>query len=104
MSVRSNRREVEALLAREVNRRLDAVGIAVVNEVQRLTPVDTGRLRSSMVHEVDARNGRVIVGTHVEYAAAVELGGVHTRPQPYLVPGLEAARGNIRRILGETIR
>jgi len=50
----------------------------------------TGRLRSSITHEVEGTIGRV--GSNVEYARAVELGSedplYKRRPQPYLRPAL----------------
>ncbi len=60
----------------------------------RLCPVDTGRLRSSITHElaVDDRGLLARVGTNVEYAIFVEFGTRFAPAQPYLRPALRAAR------------
>lgn len=49
---------------------LDAVGYAAETNVKLLTPVDTGRLKTSFTHVVD--DEAVIVGTNVEYGKYVE--------------------------------
>lgn len=67
--------------------------IRVESAAIRLCPVDTGRLRSSISHDLD-RDGRGLVGfvgTNVEYAIFVELGTRFMRAQPYLRPALRAA-------------
>lgn len=68
------------------------LAIRVQNGAKRLCPVDTGRLRSSIVYEV-AATGRTItarIGTNVEYAGYVEFGTRHMRARPYLRPALAA--------------
>ena len=64
--------------------------LLVVRDAKKLCPVDTGRLRSSITHEVEGTTGRV--GSNVEYARVVELGGedpaFNRAPQPYLRPAL----------------
>jgi HK97 gp10 family phage protein len=68
--------------------------IRVRTAAMRLAPVDTGRLRSSISHELaaDARGFVATIGTNVDYAAHVELGTSRMRAQPYLRPALDAAR------------
>lgn len=53
--------------------------LLVQRDARKLCPVDTGRLRSSIVPEVRQQTGVVIgvVGSNVTYAAAMEFG---TRP------------------------
>jgi len=46
----------------------------------------TGRLRSSITHEVEGTTGRV--GTNVKYALFLELGTERMAPRPYLRPAL----------------
>jgi len=60
--------------------------LMVERDAKILCPVDTGRLRSSITHEIEGTIGRV--GTNVEYARAVELGTEKQSPQPYLRPAL----------------
>lgn len=82
-SVTLNTRQYENALRRALGRQSDdvrraivATGVDVQNEARRRCPVDTGRLRSSVVHRVDstARMTDVAVGTNVDYAADVEGG------------------------------
>jgi phage gpG-like protein len=56
--------------------------------------VRTGRLRSSITHQVarDSQGLYADIGSNVEYAAYVELGTRFMHPRPYLRPALEAAR------------
>jgi len=64
--------------------------LMVERDAKILCPVDTGRLRSSITHEIEGTTGRV--GSNVEYARVVELGGIelgiNRAPQPYLRPAL----------------
>lgn len=71
-------------------RALQRVGIRVQNGARVLCPVDTGRLRSSIQHQMgrDAGGSYVDIGTNVEYAADVEFGSQGRRPKPYLRPAL----------------
>ena len=62
--------------------------LMVERDAKKLCPVDTGRLRGSITHEIQGTTGRV--GTNVEYARAVELGTEKQSPQPYLRPALHA--------------
>jgi HK97 gp10 family phage protein len=82
-SVTINTRQYESALRRalvrqsdDVRRALVQTGVDVQNRARQLCPVDTGRLRSSIVHHVDgsARVSGVTVGTNVSYAADVEYG------------------------------
>jgi HK97 gp10 family phage protein len=77
-------------VARDLARRAVRVRTAAV----RRAPVDTGRLRSSIAHELgkDSRGFVARIGTNVEYAPHVELGTSLMRAQPYLRPALDAAR------------
>lgn len=51
---------------------LEAVGIAAEARAKLLTPVDTGRLRSSISHAV--KGDDVYIGTNLHYGIFVELG------------------------------
>lgn len=59
--------------------------------------VDTGRLRSSITHEIgrDPRGLVARVGTNVRYAVYLELGTRKMRPRPFLRPALQAAKGTV---------
>lgn len=74
------------------------VGMRVQSRARSLCPVDTGRLRSSIV----MRKGRdgmgfyVEIGTNVSYAPYVEFGTSKTRAQPFLLPAVAEASGYLR--------
>lgn len=55
-----------------------------------LCPVDTGRLRSSIQHEISLDDGEITgrVGTNVEYAPYVEFGTRYWAGKPFLIPAL----------------
>jgi HK97 gp10 family phage protein len=59
-------------------------GIRVQNEARSRAPVDTGRLRSSIVHRAEdhGRAYTVTVGTNVTYAEHVEYGTAPHRIYP----------------------
>lgn len=77
--------ELRRGMPQEMNRALEAVGITLEGYAKLLCPVDTGRLRNSITHDV--RDDKVYIGTNVEYAAYVEYGtGVFVaggRPTPW---------------------
>ncbi|MBZ3909421.1 HK97 gp10 family phage protein [Streptomyces acidiscabies] len=63
-------------MSADVAKAVDRTRIDVQNEARRRAPVDTGRLRSSIVSRVEG-GGRSLgyaVGTNVSYAADVEYG------------------------------
>lgn len=71
-----------------VLRALERCGMEAEGYAKDLAPVDTGRLRSSISHQVDEREDAVYVGSPLEYAAYVELGtGKYAeggRPTPWV--------------------
>lgn len=78
-----------------VGRFMKSKGLQVQRRAKRLAPVDTGRLRASIVEEL-SRDGDDLVeriGTDVEYALPQEKGTVHMPAHPYLVPALDTVRG-----------
>lgn len=78
----------------EVGKDLLRRAIRVESAAKRLCPVDTGRLRASITHDLseDVRGLFAQVGTDVEYAKYVELGTSRMSAQPFLRPALRAAR------------
>jgi phage gpG-like protein len=60
----------------DVARAVERTRIDVQNEARRRAPVDTGRLRSSIVSRAEGSGRSVgyVIGTNVNYAAAVEYG------------------------------
>lgn len=58
------------------------------NAVQ-LAPIDTGRLKGDIKHDIDEENLVGIVGNTVEYAPHLEFGTSKQSAQPYIRPGLQ---------------
>lgn len=79
----------------DVGKWLLTIGIAVEGHAKGICPVDTGRLRSSIGHELGSDGGSLFVrvGTNVEYAPYVELGTRRMSAQPFLTPALFAVVG-----------
>lgn len=57
-----------------VLRALEKCGLTAEAIAKKLCPVDTGNLRNSITHQVQAIEPAAYVGTNNEYAAYVELG------------------------------
>jgi HK97 gp10 family phage protein len=60
----------------DVKRAVERTRIDVQNEARRRAPVDTGRLRSSIVSRAEGSGRSIgyVIGSNVGYAAAVEYG------------------------------
>lgn len=79
----------------DVGEAITEATVKVEGEAKNLAPVDTGRLRSSIGHDIrrDGRGVYGVVGTDVEYAPFVELG---TRGRP----GRSFLRAALKKVLG----
>jgi HK97 gp10 family phage protein len=77
---------------------LERFALDVQNRARELCPVDTGRLRSSVIHTMgtDEHGPYADIGTNVEYAPYVEFGTSHSAAQPYLRPALHEAASSFR--------
>jgi len=58
-------------------------------------PVDTGLLRASIDHTLDASNLSGTVFTNIEYAPSVEFGSIHGGAQSFMYPALQSNVTNI---------
>lgn len=71
-----------------VLRALERCGSQAEGYAKDLAPVDTGRLRNSISHQVDDSENAVYIGTNVSYAPYVELAtGIYAeggRPTPWV--------------------
>lgn len=65
---------------------LEEIGLTAEGHAKKKCPVDTGRLRNSISHDVKEKTA--YIGTNVEYAPYVELGTVNTKAQPFLKPAV----------------
>lgn len=90
---------------RVAQREVKRAALAVEGGAKERCPVDTGRLRSSITHQVDADGLSAVVGTNVDYAPHVEFGTSRMAAQPFLFPAMESHRPEflrrLRAALGE---
>jgi HK97 gp10 family phage protein len=78
---------------------LEIIGAKAADYAAGKAPVDTGRLKNSLTHEVAMDEKAVYVGTNVEYAPYVEFGTYKQRPQPYLKPAIQNHMDEYKNIL-----
>ena len=71
---------------------LNQAGVIVQGDAISNSPVDTGRLRSSIKYKVNLPQDQVSVGTNVSYAPYVEYGTIRMKAQPYLRKALDFRR------------
>jgi HK97 gp10 family phage protein len=93
--------EIKKALTEAERRALEKVGMFVESEAQENAPVDTGRLRNSITHEIEGRYA--VIGSNVEYAPHVELGTSRAKAQPYLRPAIEENRDTIKKIITDEL-
>lgn len=93
--LRATLANVAAAEISKAKREIKRSALNVVNGAKRRAPVDTGRLRNSLTHEIDADGLDARIGTNVEYAPHVEFGTFAQRAQPYLFPALEEERAGL---------
>jgi HK97 gp10 family phage protein len=84
VTFKDNSAEILKAFEQATERALEKIGLVAEGYAKKLTPVDTGRLRNSITHEVDGND--VYIGSNVEYAPYVELGTSKQKAQPYLKP------------------
>lgn len=90
--------EVIEALGVAVGRALEAIGIEAESDAANLCPVDTGRLRNSITHAIDADEQVAIVGTNVSYSIPVHQGH-HGKPgQPFLTDAVTQNADKYRKI------
>lgn len=79
-------------------------GAVVENSAKQNAPVDTGRLRNSIHHEMED-DDTVDIGTDVEYAIYQELGTSRgIAPKLYLTNGVRNNISQIKSIIEEEFR
>lgn len=72
----NHRLSVEVATSPKLRAVLETVALQVVREARKRAPVDTGRLRNSIGHQVHQEGTKVVatIGTNVSYAAFQEYG------------------------------
>lgn len=74
INLTDNSGEVLKELENSIERALERIGMKAETYAAARTPVDTGRLRSSMTHTVQQQGNSVVIGTNVEYGIWHEIG------------------------------
>lgn len=88
-------------IKRQIQEKLASWGRSTKSEAQRLVPVKTGYLKSTIYAKTSG--WQVQVGAEATYAAAVELGTRTTRAQPYLVPVVQHRLPELQNVIIEAI-
>lgn len=94
--------EVIEQLGFAIARALEAVGIQAESDAAKICPVDTGRLKNSITHTIDADDDAAIIGTNVEYALFVHENRKH--PQRFLTDAVTQNADKYRRIIEAALR
>ena len=105
VTVKSYRAEREKEIVGGLEKAMERVGLIVERQakinVSKSPPehprVDTGRLRSSIIHNVTNDNNSIAteIGTNVVYGKYLEFGTSRHSPYPWLFPAVEMKRAAI---------
>lgn len=68
----NNLKQFEAAKDKAIAAALEEIGLRAERHAKRECPVDTGRLRNSITHQVMTESNCVLIGSNVEYAEIVE--------------------------------
>ncbi len=101
VTIKSYRKEREKEILEGLQKGLEKVGLIVERQakinVSQSPPshpqVQTGRLRSSITHEVG--EGEVVIGTNVVYGKYLEFGTSKMPNYPWLFPAVELKKPEI---------
>ena len=78
---------------------------AIAQEARAACPVDSGTLRASIgVQVTPGRTAEGVVRADAPHAAAVEIGTLRRRAQPFLYPAYRAGRAQLTAAVAEQIR
>ena len=104
VKITSNVDAVKGELEKVLPKILESWGVVAEGYAKLNCPVDTGRLRNSITHERNDKEGYVQVGTNVEYAPYVEYGTSRQSAQPYLTPAILDNLDEYEQIADEYLR
>ena len=74
IKVDSHSEEAIGAMKEAVHNWLEAIGLDAASTAASVAPVDTGRLKNSISHQVVDAEDAVYIGTNVEYAPYQEFG------------------------------
>ena len=83
-----------------VKNALNKTRFKIETTAKQLCPVDTGRLRASIYSKMTG-DLSAIVGDKVQYGIYLEKGTRNQRPQPFLMPAVQAHKGEFASSLKE---
>ena len=109
VTIKSYRKEREKEIIDGLQSAMQKVGAIVEREakinVSKSPPehpqVQTGRLRSSIIHQVTTEGNEITaeIGSNVVYSKYLEFGTVNHSPYPWLFPAVETNRDKIIEML-----
>ena len=97
VDIKDYNKDVMSAYSQARERSLEIIGLTAEKYAKEITPVQTGRLRNSITHEVDGKE--VFIGSNVEYAPHVEYGTIHQKAQPYLIPAATEHSSTYKQII-----
>jgi HK97 gp10 family phage protein len=97
VDVKDCSKDVKAAYDQALERSLEIIGLTAEKYAKQIVPVDTGRLRNSITHEVDGKE--VFIGTNVEYAPPIEYGTIKQKAQPFLQPAATGHASTYKQIV-----
>ena len=99
-----NAQRIADAIDQALARALEEVGLVAEGYAKKACPVDTGRLRNSITHQVRPSEKSVYIGTNVEYAPYVELSTSKTKAQPFLRPAAADHEGTYKKIFESNLK
>ena len=99
-----NAQRIADAIDQALARALEEVGLVAEGYAKKACPVDTGRLRNSITHQVRPSEKSVYIGTNVEYAPYVELSTSRTNGQPFLRPAAADHEGTYKKIFESELK
>lgn len=99
-----NAQRIADAIDQALARALEEVGLVAEGYAKKACPVDTGRLRNSITHQVRPSEKSVYIGTNVEYAPYVELSTSRTKGQPFLRPAAADHEGTYKKIFESELK
>ena len=100
--IKDNTKEVLSAMEKAIERGLEAIGLTAEGHAKKNTPVDTGRLRNSIGHAVEDK--AAYIGSNVEYAPYVELGGRGRDGKHMLQRAATAHGAEYKKLLEDSIK
>lgn len=94
-----NARQIENAFDAQIAKALEEIGLLAEGYAKKACPVDTGRLRASITHQIDTGSDSVYIGTNVEYGVYVEMGTRYRKAKPYLKPAATEHGSQYRSVL-----